>query len=46
MRAANAATFSDDFVIPTTKMCDNVSYEEEKKNYRSECMRRLREAVR
>ena len=44
LKAYNSATFSEAF-IPTTKMCDNISYDEEKKGYRSEGMRRSRQAV-
>ena len=44
LKAYNTATFSEAF-IPTPKMCDNTSYDEEKKGYWSEGMRRSREAV-
>ena len=45
LKAYNAATISKAF-IPTPKMRDDTSYDKEKKGYRSEVMRRSREAVR
>ena len=45
LKAYNSATFSEAY-IPTTKICDDTSYDEEKEGYRSEGMRRSREAVR
>ena len=45
LKANNSATFSEAY-IPTTKMCDDTSYDQEKKGYRSKGMRRSREAVR
>ena len=44
LKGANEVTFSD-LIIPMPKMCNEVSYDEEKKNYRSKGMRRSREAV-
>ena len=41
----NMATFSES-IIPTPKMCDDTSYDEEKKGYQSGRIRRLREAAR
>ena len=45
-RADNASALSDDLVIPTPAMCNEVSYEEEKKKYQNEGMRRTKEASR
>ena len=45
LKTYNSATFSEAY-IPTAKMCDDTSYDKEKKGYRSEGMRRSREAVR
>ena len=44
LKAYNTATFSES-IIPMPKMCDDTSYDEKKKGYRSEGMRRSREAV-
>ena len=45
VKAYNTVTFSES-IIPTPRMCDDTSYDEEKKGYTSEGMRRSREAVR
>ena len=44
LKAHNTATFSESIIL-TPNMCDDISYDEEKKGYRSEGMRKSREAV-